>query len=105
MSIDINGISSPKLHVPTDESQPKPTAEQPSTKPETGKSSTADTVSISENAVQLGKVDNTAVAAPVVDTQRVEQVKQAISDGTYKIDTEKVADKLMQFESILKSDK
>ena len=105
MSIDINGISSPKLHVPTDDNQPRPAAEQQSTKPETGKSSTADTVSLSENAVQLGKIDNTAVAAPVVDTQRVEQIKQAISDGTYKIDAEKVADKLMQFESILKSDK
>lgn len=105
MSIDINGISSPKLHVPADESQLKHTVEQQSTKPESGKSSTADTVSLSDNAVQLGKIDNTAIAAPVVDTQRVEQVKQAISNGTYKVDAEKVVDKLMQFESILTTEK
>jgi negative regulator of flagellin synthesis FlgM len=53
--------------------------------------------------VQLGKIDDLVVAAPVVDTQRVEQVKQAISDGTYEVNAQKVADKLMQFESILKS--
>jgi negative regulator of flagellin synthesis FlgM len=102
MSIDINGISSPKVHGPTDDNQPKPSVEQ-QTKPESGKSSTADTVSLSDNAVQLGKIDDLVVAAPVVDTQRVEQVKQAISDGTYEVNAQKVADKLMQFESILKS--
>ena len=105
MSIDINGISSPKVHGPTDDTQLKQPVEQQTVKPETGKSSTADTVSLSDNAVQLGKLDNSVVAAPVVDTQRVEQVKQAISNGTYEIDAEKVADKLMQFESILTSEK
>lgn len=106
MSIDINGITSPKVHGPTDDSKLKQPAEQQApVQAETGKSTTADTVSLSDNAVQIGKIDNTAVAAPVVDTQRVEQVKQAISEGTYKVDAEKVADKLMQFESILTSDK
>jgi negative regulator of flagellin synthesis FlgM len=103
MSIDINGISSPKVHGPTDDTQLKQTVEQQPAKPETGKSSTADTVSLSDNALQLGRLDSSIVAAPVVDTQRVEQIKQAISDGTYEIDPAKVADKLMQFESILKS--
>ena len=105
MSIDINGISSSTLHKSTDDSQIKPSVEQQSAKPESGKSSTVDTVSLSDNAVQLGKVDNTTVATPVVDAKRVEQVKQAISDGTFKVDVEKVADKLMKFESILTSGK
>jgi len=105
MTIDINGLSTPKVVAPTDDSQLKQSAEQQLAKPETGPSSTADTVSLSDNAVQLGKLDNSAVAAPVVDTQRVEQIKQAISDGSYEVDAKKVADKLMQFESILKSEK
>ena len=105
MSIDINGISASKVHAPTVDNQLKQPAEHQPAKSDTGKSSTADTVSLSENAVQLGKIDNTAIAAPVVDTQRVEQIKQAISDGSYKVDVEKVADKLMKFESILTSDK
>ena len=103
MSIDINGISSAKVHVPTDESHVKQQVEQQSANTETGKSSTADTVSISDNATQLGKMGNAVDTTPVVDMQRVEQVKQAISNGTYEVDATKVADKLMQFESILKS--
>lgn len=103
MSIDINGISSAKVHAPPDESQVKKQVEQQPANTETGKSSTADTVSISDNAAQLGKLGNTVDSTPVVDTQRVEQVKQAISNGTYEVDAEKIADKMMQFESILKS--
>ena len=105
MSIDINGISSSKLHTPVDDKQVKQSVDQQPAQSESGKSSTADTVSLSDNAVQLGKVDNSSISAPVVDAQRVEQIKQAISDGTYEVDAKKVADKLMQFESILKSDK
>ena len=103
MSIDINVISSSSVHVPADESQVKQQIEQQPANTETGKSSTADTVSISDNAAQLGKLGNTVDTGPVVDMQRVEQVKQAISDGTYEVDATKIADKLMQFESILKS--
>jgi negative regulator of flagellin synthesis FlgM len=102
MSIEINGIPPSKVSSTTDDSQVKQAVEQTSTQQESGKSSTADTVSLSDNAVQLGKLDNAAVSTPVVDTQRVEQVKQAIKDGTYEVDPAKVADKLMQFESILK---
>ncbi len=103
MSIDINGISSPIVHGLKDESQLKQPVEKQQVNAEASKSATADTVSLSDNAVQLGKIDNSVIAAPVVDVQRVEQVKQAINDGSFKVDAEKVADKLMQFESILKS--
>lgn len=105
MTININGVSSPKVHGATDDNKLRQLDDEPSVKAESGKSTTADTVSLSDNAVQLGKLENSAVAAPVVDTKRVEQVKQAISNGTYEVDAAKVADKLMQFESILKSEK
>ncbi|HHJ36348.1 MAG TPA: flagellar biosynthesis anti-sigma factor FlgM, partial [Gammaproteobacteria bacterium] len=62
-----------------------------------------DTISLSQNAVSLGKLNNNIDSTPVVDTQRVEQVKQAIANGTFEVDAAKVADKMMQFESILTS--
>ena len=102
MTIDINGLSTPKVQAHTDDSQLKQSVEKQQTNTETGQSSTADTVSLSDNALQLGKLDNASIAAPVVDTKRVEQIKQAIESGSYEVDAAKVADKLMQFESILK---
>jgi negative regulator of flagellin synthesis FlgM len=105
MTININGLSTPKVQAPTDDRQLKQSAEQQPAQTESGPSSTADTISLSDNAVQLGKLDNSSVAAPVVDTKRVEQIRQAIENGSYEVNAEKVADKLMQFESILKSEK
>lgn len=102
MSIEINGIPPSKVTGSSDESQVKQSVEQSTTQQESGKSTTADTVSLSDNAVQLGKLENTVASTPVVDTQRVEQVKQAIREGSYEVDPARVADKLMQFESILK---
>jgi len=105
MSIDINGISNNKIHGPPDDSHVKQPVDKQPVASETGKSSTADTISLSDNAVSLGKLNPTIDATPVVDTQRVEQMKKAIADGSFKVDAEKVADKMMKFESILTSNK
>lgn len=102
MSIDINGIPPSKVPGSADDAKLKQTVEKPAEQQESGKSSTSDTVSLSDNAVQLGKLENSVVSTPVVDAKRVEQVKLAIQDGSYEVDPKKVADKLMQFESILK---
>jgi negative regulator of flagellin synthesis FlgM len=49
--------------------------------------------SISENlrAIEKGFADT-----PVVDTARVNEIKQAISSGQFKVDAEKVADRLLK---------
>lgn len=104
MSIDINGISSSaRVHAPPDDGLDAKQIQQQPANTGSGKSSTADTVSISDNAASLGKMDNVSDAKPVVDMQRVEQIKQAIDNGSYEVDPKKIADKMMQFESILKS--
>ena len=102
MSIDINRIPPAKVSGGADDSQLKTAVEPTSTQQESGASSTTDTVSLSDKAIKLGKLENTVVSTPVVDTQRVEQVRQAIKDGAYEVDPARVADKLMQFESLLK---
>lgn len=103
MSIDMNGINSgvnaTRVNSSTDDA--KLTQEKPATA-DTGQSSTTDTVSLSDSAKQLGRLESSVSASPVVDTQRVEAVKKAISNGEYEIDPAKVASKLMQFESALK---
>ncbi len=103
MAIEINNITSTKAQRSTDDTKLNQSSDQPAAQQETGKSSATDTVSLSDNAVQLGKVEHSVATTPVIDTQRVEQLKQAIANGSYEVDAKQVADKLMQFESILKS--
>ena len=50
----------------------------------------------------MQKIEEAIAQAPVVDTAKVAAIKQAVSSGTYQIDTGRVADKLLQFERGLK---
>ena len=65
---------------------------------ENGRSSTVDTVSLTNTSAQLRSLENTLAELPVVDTQRVESIKQAIADGSYQINAQRVADKLINLE-------
>jgi negative regulator of flagellin synthesis FlgM len=65
---------------------------------ETGRPSTVDTVSLTNTSAQLRSLENTLAELPVVDTQRVESIKQAIADGSYEINAQSVADKLINLE-------
>jgi negative regulator of flagellin synthesis FlgM len=65
-------------------------------------SSTADQVTFTGPALALQKLGEAVANAPVVDTQKVASVKQAVQNGTYQVDAGRVADKLLQFESGLK---
>lgn len=70
-------------------------------KQETGKPGTHDTVSLTDTATNLQKLNQTINELPVVDSQRVEAVRQAIANGTYEIDPQRTAEKLIGFETAL----
>ena len=58
----------------------------------------SDQVTLTDSARSLQKIEEAIAAAPVVDTAKVAAIKQAVSSGTYQIDTGRVADKLLQYE-------
>ncbi len=64
--------------------------------------SAADTVSLTGPAIALQKLSEAVSKAPVVNTQKVATVKQSVQNGTYQVDSGRVADKILQFESGLK---
>jgi len=55
-----------------------------------------DQVRLTESARAIGAATKAADAP--IDTQRVERVKQAIADGTYKVDAQRIADRLIALE-------
>lgn len=103
MSIDINSLNKAQAPGTGDRSQVAGAANEPSSAQQaTGKSSASDTVSLSETAIRLGQLGVAVAELPVVDTQRVEKVKQAIADGNYTVDPTRIAERLMEFDMALK---
>ena len=106
MPIDINGVNNAQVPLTSDRNAQNVEAREPVDRSaENGPSSVKDTVSFSETAVRLGQLGVAVDDTPVVDTERVEKIKQAVMDGTYNVDPARVAEKLMDFEMALKSDK
>ena len=68
----------------------------------TAASQGSDHVTLTDSARSLQKIEEAIAKAPVVDTAKVAAIKQAVSSGTYQIDTGRVADKLLQYERGLK---
>ena len=60
-------------------------------------------VTITNTAETLRALEAEIQKQPVVDTQRVQAVKQAIFDGTFNLDSERTAQKMAEFENLMVS--
>jgi negative regulator of flagellin synthesis FlgM len=58
----------------------------------------SDTVTLTNSARTLQKIEEAVAKAPVVNAAKVAALKHAVHSGTYQIDAGRVADKLLQFE-------
>ncbi|MGH1538606.1 MAG: flagellar biosynthesis anti-sigma factor FlgM [Gammaproteobacteria bacterium] len=54
------------------------------------------------SAQTLDKIRESLASEPIIDRQKVDTVKQALQDGTYKINSENIATKLIEYEQLLK---
>ncbi|MBT8144761.1 MAG: flagellar biosynthesis anti-sigma factor FlgM [Gammaproteobacteria bacterium] len=61
-----------------------------------------DEVSLTESAQLLVKLEKILQDVPEIDRERVETIKQAIADGTYSVDAERVAAEVLRMEMGLK---
>jgi len=53
-------------------------------------------VQLSPLGSQLAGIEASLANVPVVDSQRVDEIKQAISDGRFKVNPDVIADKLLE---------
>ncbi len=106
MQVDTSGsISSLLQGTKEGKSTQKTSAVEQQTQPQQQSQQTrqTDTVTFTQAAAQLTKVEQHIKSASVTDTQRIEQVQAAIKNGSYTPDPVQVAGKILNFESALNS--
>ena len=77
--------------------QTAPTGATPTPTPQQG-----DSVSITSQAQQIQNVQTKMADMPDVDQNKINEIKAAIAEGRYKIDPEKLASNIANFENELK---
>jgi negative regulator of flagellin synthesis FlgM len=104
MAIEINNLTTTPSQVTEAGGQPR-TTPQPAADKATDRSATqnqsTDQVSLTPTAQQLRGLEQQIADQPVVDTQKVNAVKEALASGSFEIDPSRVAGKMMSLEKAL----
>lgn len=76
---------------PSSESRPRPanSTAQPAAAP-------AEKVEISSVSASLARAETAMAKSPVVDRARVDEIRQAIAEGRFKVDADRIADGLIE---------
>ncbi|MDO6500070.1 flagellar biosynthesis anti-sigma factor FlgM [Photobacterium sanguinicancri] len=61
-----------------------------------------DAVSLSAQGKAVGQIHQQLAAEPSFDSAKVAEIKQAIADGSYKVDADKLASNMTKFEDELR---
>jgi len=99
MPIELTGLTATDQQKTTQSSEVRVTRTEPTvSQQQTGAKNTTDTVTLTDIASKLQQLENSLLALPVVDTQRVEDIKSLIEHGEFAIDAMRTAEKFIDFE-------
>ncbi len=105
MAIDISKYNAASAAQVRSNTTPKAIDDEQSTQATTTATKTApqkgDSVVITAQAQQLQGAQTKMASLPEVDQKKVAEIKQAIAEGRYKIDPEKLAANIASFEAEL----
>lgn len=101
MAIDIPGIGSGRTQAAKDRTIQSLRAGQPNGGDKAASTTGGDRISLTATAALLKQLEEKLAGQPVVDQARVEGVRSALAEGSYHIDSDRVAEKLVDFERVL----
>lgn len=98
MAININNLNANNQVQQTQQKQVQQQSTQAASSNAQVKSTGQDSVSITPQAKQLNELQKKAVDAPVINQKKVDELKKAIISGEYKVNPEKLAASIANFE-------
>ncbi|NOQ79418.1 MAG: flagellar biosynthesis anti-sigma factor FlgM [Gammaproteobacteria bacterium] len=60
-----------------------------------------DSVNLTDSALRIKALEEQISRLPIIDTQKVEQVRSSLSDGTFEFNSERIAEKMINYEKEL----
>ena len=100
MPINVNNAGLKNTNIDTKGNRPVDAGNNSNNAPAPSKSG-GDSVSLTSEAKQLSGLQDKAMNSSGVDQAKVDRIKAQIEDGSYKVDVERLASKLAQFEGDL----
>lgn len=104
MAVNFNGIGNNQVNSPTtntDKATNTKSGNQSAPAEQASRQAPAargENVNLSKQAKELRQMGEKLESYPEVDDSRVEQIRAALADGSYKVDAEKVAQKMLEMD-------
>ena len=101
MSVDLNGIGQGQVNTQrTTVDKPVNSQNAGQTAPEQAKAQSArgENVNLSNQARNLKQLEQKLGDYPEMDDERIEEIRTALANGTYKVDAEKLAQKMLDMD-------
>ncbi|GGY66768.1 flagellar biosynthesis anti-sigma factor FlgM [Marinobacter zhanjiangensis] len=104
MAVNFSGIGNNPVNSPTTNTDKAPASKSgnPSAPAEQASreapAARGENVNLSKQARELRQMGDKLESYPEVDDSRVEEIRAALADGSYKVDAEKVAQKMLEMD-------
>jgi negative regulator of flagellin synthesis FlgM len=102
MSVDLNGIGPGQVNTPrttadksSNQNTQAPTGEQSKAQSPAAR---GENVNLSNQAKNLNQLEQKLGEYPEMDDDRISQIRSALEDGSYKVDAEKLAQKMLDMD-------
>ncbi|AVJ55343.1 flagellar biosynthesis anti-sigma factor FlgM [Idiomarina sp. OT37-5b] len=101
MPININNNGLKNTNIDTKTNRQVDAGSTAGNSPAPAKSGGGDSVSLTSEAQQLSRLQEKAMGSSGIDQAKVDRIKAQIESGSYKVDVERLASKLAEFEGDL----